>query len=107
MKKKIFLFSIVFILIFFAASSFAGFNCITHERGVKIVWFGEKGYVEFTKIRSLTSDFNVILYAENESKILFSGLPSANQKVFIPKGVKEVGLKISSGQGEVCYSRGH
>ncbi|MDY0360365.1 MAG: hypothetical protein RBR08_02815 [Desulforegulaceae bacterium] len=107
MKKKIFALSIVFALIFFVSPLFAGFNCITHERGVKIVWFGEKGYVEFTKIRNLTSDFNVLVYAENESRVLFSGLPVANQKIQIPKGIKEVGLKISSGQGEVCYSRGN
>jgi hypothetical protein len=107
MGKKIVIFSIFFILIFFASYSFAGFNCITHERGVKIVWFGEQGYVEITKIRSLTPDFKVLVYAENESKVLFSGLPFANQKIQIPKGIKEVGLKISSGQGEVCYSRGN
>ncbi|MGE4520135.1 MAG: hypothetical protein AB7E04_11600 [Desulfobacteraceae bacterium] len=105
MKKIIFL--ALFCILFFASYSYAGFNCITHDRGVKIVWFGEKGYLEFTKIRSLTSDFRVLVYADTESKVLFSGLPSANQRVNVPKGVKEVGLKISSGQGEVCYSRGN
>lgn len=103
MKKIIIL--ALFCSLLFLPWAFAGFNCITHEKGVKIVWFGEKGYLKFTRVTSLTSDFKVIVYSENKSEVLFSGLPFVNQKVAVPKGLKEVELKIFSGQGEVCYSR--
>lgn len=103
--KKVTILAFVCVL-FFQAQCFAGVNCITHDKGVKIIWFGKKGCIEFTQVKNLTSDFKVIVYADNESNVLFSGLPTSGQKVVVPKGVKEVGLKISSGQGEVCYSRG-
>jgi hypothetical protein len=104
MKKTAALIALMFILIS-AASVNAGFNCITQERGVRISWYGHGGALKFTKVRKFTSDFWVTVDINKTGHTVFSGIPQKNQKINIPKGTKEVILRIADGQGEVCYSR--
>ncbi|MGM0419250.1 MAG: hypothetical protein ACQEQS_11055 [Thermodesulfobacteriota bacterium] len=88
-----------------SGTTFAGFNCITQDRGVHIAWFGDGGYLKITKVRKMSSDFRLTVDMNKKGKNIFSGVPSNGQKISIPKGTKDVILNISDGEGEVCYSR--
>jgi len=98
-------FFLVVLLFCLSAPAFAGFNCITQDRGVKIAWFGNEGHLKITKVRKISSDFRVTVGVNKKDHNVFSGIPSNGQKISIPKGTKNVILNISQGKGEVCYSR--
>ena len=101
MKKIAFLAAFISLLVFNSAHAA---NCITQKRGVNILWHGNGGYLNLTKVRKMTKSFGVTVGLNTKSNVIYSGVPSKGFKLAIPKGTQNVFLNITSGQGEVCYT---